>query len=87
MDKHYKNISGDYINSITTGCGQIEITEAEYNEIVTVIRNAPKAPDGYLYKLRDSDMTWELMELPPEPDVPTIEDKAEAYDILMGVSN
>lgn len=84
--KYYKNIDNGFIASISSGAGETEITEFEYNEIMTVIQNAPTAPDGYLYKLRDSDMTWELVELPPEPYEPTDEDKAEAYDILMGVT-
>jgi len=84
LKKSYKNVSGGYIASITTGAGQIEISQAEYNEIIDIIRAAPTPPEGYVYKLRDADLTWELVELPPEPYEPTDEDKAEAYDILMG---
>lgn len=29
---------------------------------------------------------WNIVEMPPVPYEPTTEDKAEAYDILMGVS-
>ena len=84
---YYKNMSGDglFVLSISTNAGEIGISAAEYNEIMAIIRNAPKAQDGYAYKLRADDLTWELVELPPEPDDPTVEDKAEAYDILMGV--
>lgn len=63
------------------------ITEEEYNEITGIFRSAPVAPSGYTYKLRADTLEWELVELPPEPEPePTVEDKAEAYDILMGVS-
>lgn len=75
--KYYKNIIDGYIVSITTGAGQVEITEAEYDNLLSVIRKAPKPPAGYVYMLRDADLTWELVELPPVPDEPTIEDKAE----------
>lgn len=83
--KYYKNIDNGFIASISSGAGETEITESEYNEIMTVIQNAPTAPDGYAYKLR-TDLTWELVEIPPEPYVPTTEDKAEGFDILIGVS-
>lgn len=64
-----------------------EITEAEYNRIKAIIDNRPTAPDGYGYKLTDS-LEWELYELPtggPE-ELTETEEKARAYDILMGVS-
>lgn len=64
-----------------------EITESEYNEILEIIKNKPIAPDGYAYKLTDS-LEWELYELPiEEPEELTeTEEKARAYDILMGVA-
>ena len=64
-----------------------EITESEYNRIKTIIDNRPTAPDGYGYKLTES-LEWELYELPlEEPEELTeTEQKALAYDILMGVS-
>ena len=40
-----------------------EITEAKYNEILSMLRNRPKAPEGYGYRLTES-MEWELYELP-----------------------
>lgn len=86
---YYKNIDGQYIESISTGYGQVSISESDYNAILSIIHSAPVAPEGYVYKLRDGSLTWELVELPPMPepeDEPTVEDKAEAYDILMGVS-
>lgn len=61
------------------------ITETEYNTISALIRNKPADPAGYAYKLHADTLEWELVELPPEPeDEPTIEDKAEAFDILLG---
>lgn len=66
--KYYKNVAAEYIASITTGAGQIEITREDYDEIMAIIRNAPKSPVGYVYMLRDEELTWELVELPPDPD-------------------
>ena len=66
-----------------------EITEAEYNRIKAIIDSRPTAPDGFAYRL-SADLEWELVELPPEepeePELTETEQKARAYDILMGVS-
>lgn len=59
------------------------LTENEYNEILSVINNRPIAPDDYGYRLRE-DLTWELYELP----IVEISDEItneEAYNIIMGV--
>ena len=86
MMRYYKNTQDGYILGIGEYGIGTEITAAEYNEIMVAIQDAPTAPEGYAYKLREN-LTWELVELPPEPDDPTVEDKAEAYDILMGVES
>lgn len=41
-----------------------EITAEQYNEILSMIRNRPTAPEGYGYRLTE-DLQWELYELPP----------------------
>lgn len=41
-----------------------EITEAEYNNILEIIKNKPIAPEGYDYRLT-VDLQWELYELSP----------------------
>ena len=58
-----KVIVSDYIIALTTGNIGIEITEAEYNEILDLIRNKPQAESGFDYRLK-SNLTWELYELP-----------------------
>ena len=45
----------------------VEISEAEYNHIKTIIDNRPKAPNGCGYHLTD-DLVWELYELPTEEE-------------------
>lgn len=62
------------------------ITKEERDRIFTMMLSKPSAPSGYTYKLRADNLEWELVELPPIEIEPTIEDKAEAYDILMGES-
>lgn len=66
---YYKIITNGYITVIGTGNGGIEITEEEYSFLLDHIRNCPKAPEGYGYRLKE-DLTWELYELPiiPEDD-------------------
>ena len=59
-----------------------EITEAEYNEILSMLRKPPTAPDGYGYRLT-ADLVWELYELPPE-EVTDEEATAEDYEAALG---
>ena len=87
--RHYKLIEGNYIVAIGTGGGGVEITEAEYNGIMAVIRSKPPRTETTDYRLK-TDLTWEEYERPVDPDPPepepSDEDKAEAYDIITGVS-
>lgn len=66
--RYFKNVSGDYITSISTESGEIEISKLEYNQILNVIRSRPTPPEGYDYLLH-KDLTWELVELPPVPEL------------------
>lgn len=82
--RYYKQISENYILAIGTGYGGEEITEEEYNTIMSVIQNKPHA-EGKGYKLR-ADLTWEEYDLPPEPE-PSDDDELtdeEALSILYG---
>lgn len=66
------------------------ITEKEYDEIREIVHNKPVAPEGYGYKLTDA-LEWELYKLPvveeTGEELNETEEKAKAYDILMGVAN
>ena len=77
--RYYKIVDGEYLKAIGTGCGGEEITETEYNEILSVIQTKPN--DGYGYRLK-TDLTWEQYELPIEEDPELTE--AEALDIILG---
>lgn len=79
----YKQIVDGYITLIgTNGSADAEITESEYNEILAVIHDKPKATETTDYRLRE-DLTWEAYPIdPPDPD-PEI-DETELLEILMG---
>ena len=80
--RRYMIIDRGYILAVGTGTGGTEISEAEYSEILSFVRNKPSPTDTTDYRLRE-DLTWEAYEVdPPDPD-PEIED-AEVYDILFG---
>ena len=86
--KYYKTVDIDFIVSVGTGSGGVEITEQEYAEVLAVIRNKPTARDGYDYRLK-TDLTWEEYALPPiEPEPPTDEEALTRYaNTLTGASD
>lgn len=82
--RYYKQLSDNYILAIGTGYGNDEISEQEYNEIMSIIRNRPTA-EGKGYRLK-TDLTWEEYDLPPVPE-PSDDDEIstdEALNILLG---
>lgn len=70
MTAYYKQIDGNYIVGIGTNGPDImvAITAEEYESIRDIIHHKPADPDGYCYMLRDADLQWELVELPPDPE-------------------
>ena len=84
--RYYKQIIDNYLTAIGTGPGNIEITEAEYNQILSIIQNRPQS-EGKGYRLK-TDLTWEAYDLPPAPE-PSDDDEIsneEALNILLGGS-
>ena len=82
--RHYKQLSDNYITAIGTGPGGTEITETEYNSILSTIQSRPTS-DTQGYRLR-ADLTWEAYDLPPAPE-PSDDDEIsneEALNILLG---
>lgn len=65
--RYYVEYADDRIIAVGTGVGGEEITKEEYEHILSVIRSVPTAEQGYAYHLK-KDLTWELVELPPEPE-------------------
>ena len=80
--RYYKQGENGYITSIGTGYGGMEITEAEYSEIMTVIQNRPQETATTGYRLKEN-LTWEPYEKEPEPE-PSEIDETEAFNILIG---
>lgn len=79
--RHYKRIDSDYITMIGMGDGGVEITETEYDSILSVIRNKPEETALIGYRLK-TDLTWEEYEKEPEPEEEPTAD--EVLDILLG---
>ena len=79
--KYYKRIEGNYITAIGTNIGGTEITESEYDEIMSVIHNKPQDTETTGYRLK-TDLTWEEYEKEPEPEPEP--DAEEILDVLLG---
>lgn len=60
---YYKTVRDSYITLISTGAGQTEIPQDEYDQIMQTIDERPQVPDGCGCRLRE-DLTWELYKLP-----------------------
>lgn len=80
--KKYKYTENGYIIAIGTGGMGEEITETEYEEILTAIQNKPTETATLKYRLKE-DLTWESYEVEPEPPSDEIDD-SEALDIILG---
>lgn len=84
--RYYKKTIDGCIVAVGTGNVGEEITETEYNSILSVIQSRPVS-DTQGYRLR-TDLTWEAYDLPPEPE-PSDDDELsneEAFNILIGGS-
>ena len=77
--RYYKTINDGYLVSVGTGSGGTEITESEYNELLSIIHDRPTPPTGFDYKLKADTLTWELVEL-PEPSAE--DDEATESDYI-----
>lgn len=84
--RYYKKTIDGCIVAVGTGNVGEEITETEYNSILSVIHSRPVS-DTQGYRLR-ADLTWEAYDLPPAPE-PSNDDEIsneEALNILLGGS-
>ena len=59
------NKENGYIYSVVSGVNKenANCTKEEYEKIKAIIENAPTAPDGFGYRLKEN-LEWELYELP-----------------------
>lgn len=55
-----------------------------YPAVMECMANRPIAPAGYDYRLKE-DLTWELYELPPEPEEEATSEDYEAALNRLGV--
>ena len=80
--RYYKDIQNGFIVAIGTGGGGVEITETEYETILSVIRNKPARTETTDYHLLE-DLKWEEYERidPPDETEPSAE---EVLDVLLG---
>jgi len=77
----YKQVEDGYIIAIGESLGGVEISEAEYGEIMSVISAKPPRDGDTDYRLRE-DLTWEAYTVEPEPE-PDL-DGDEIAEILLG---
>ena len=54
--RYYKIITDGCLVAVGSGSGGTEITEAEYAELLNIIRTKPVASEGYDYRLK-ADLT------------------------------
>lgn len=81
-----KIVIDGYVSALSESVGA-EITDTEYTAILTALTNKPAMSKTVGYKLNDTDLTWVAFPVEtPQEEETTVADKAEAYDILMGVS-
>lgn len=79
--RYYKFSSDGYLLGFGTGDVGKEISESEYNEIVSFVTTKPPRTETTDYRLRDN-LTWEPYAVEPEPE-PEL-DEAEAWEIIFG---
>ncbi len=79
--RFFKHVDNGYIVAIGTGTFG-NISEEEYNTILSIIHNKPPRTETTDYRLRE-DLTWEEYEIPPMPEPEP--DAQEILNILMGV--
>lgn len=77
------NIEDGYIHGVVEGVNEdnANITKEEYTKIKETIKNTPKAPDGFYYRLKDN-LEWELCELPVVEEIADEADYQEALESL-----
>jgi hypothetical protein len=77
------NIEDGYIHGVVEGVNEdnANITKEEYIKIKDIIKNTPKASDGFYYRLKDN-LEWELCELPTIEETVTETDYQKALERL-----
>lgn len=77
-------VENGFVVALGEGIVGETISKNEYDNLIKIFSYKPKPKMGYDYFLKSDSLTWELVELPTEPETePTEEDKAAAYDIIV----
>lgn len=84
--RYFESQKDGYILGVGKGLFGTEIDVSRYNAVLAALPLKPPATETTDYRLK-VDLTWEEYDVPPMPEPePDDHDKAEAYDILMGVA-
>lgn len=74
---YYKSIENNIIISIGTssaiGESQTEISETEYNNILSIIQSKPEDTDAIIYKLHADTLEYVAYDRPEEPVIEPID--------------
>lgn len=64
----YKLTENGYVLAVSaTATDGVEITEREYNNILSALQNRPKPKNGFALMLKDGTLEWEYTPIEPEP--------------------
>ena len=81
--RYFKTVDNGYITSIGVGGGGAEITNIEFDDILSVIRNKPPRTSTTDYRLKPN-LTWEEYErIDPDPEPETPENLFDAARVLL----
>lgn len=81
--KFYKIVDNNCIVAVGVDTGGTEITESEYNTILSIIHDKPTPPEGYDYHLRP-DLIWQLYQVTELEDTDPELTGEEALAIILG---
>lgn len=81
--RYYKDVQDGFIAAIGTGGGGVEITEAEYQNIMAVIQNKPQRTETTDHHLT-VNLEWVEYERIDPPDDESDASAEEILDILLG---
>ena len=81
--RYYKTIIDGYIKTVGDGNIGEEITQTEYDNIISIITARPTPPEGKGLRLK-SNLTWEEYDLPdPESEEVTSDEIVKALEEIL----
>ena len=83
----YKHIEDGILTAIgessAIGENQTEITQAEYDSIMDIIRNKPEDTEEVVYKLNAETLTYDEYPAPPAPETNPYDIPMETYNQII----